>query len=312
MNTKNILITSGIIVILTITFYLLFFTKNYKNPHDFTIAIVQSATHPALDKARTGFINTIKTIMPDVLFIEKNGERSISSLHAIMDELQTTKYIDLLYTIATPALSAAAQREKERPIVFTAVTDPSILHLEAQENICGVTDAVDEQQVLNMIVETFSPRQIAILFDPAESNSVLSKNRMQGYAKPLQITMVEYAVSSSLDIQTALEHMNNIDCVILPTDNLLASAISLITRVLKEKRVPCISLFPVEDGVALYAGIDYYDAGCQAAHIAIAILKGEKKPNEIGFVREKNQIIKQNTHELTSLGITVADKNNKK
>jgi len=279
-------------------------TNKEENQDNFTIAIVQSATHPALDNAKAGFIDTIEKILPGTMCIEKNGERSVSALHAIMDELQSRKYIDLFYAIATPALSAVAQREKEKPIVFTAVTDPAILHLEKQNNVCGVTDEVDKQNVLNVIFKTFSPKQIAILFDQAESNSVLSKNRIVSYARDNQIAVLEYAVSSSLDIQTAIEHMTDVDCVILPTDNLLASAISLITRLLAEKQIPCASFFPVTDGVAFYAGVDYYEAGCQAAQIAASIIKGEKTAQEIGFMRDEKQIIQYNDAVLASFGIT--------
>jgi len=305
MNKGNTLIIGTIFGLLISAYLFVFFQEKNQDEHSgVVIAVIQSATHPALDDARIGFIETINKILPETIIMEKNGERSVSALHAIMDEVQSIKYIDLFYAIGTPALSAVAHREKEKPIVFTAVTDPTILHLEAQNNLCGVTDAVDEQKVLSTVIKTFSPKKVAILFDPAESNSVLSKNRMLSYARDNQIAIVEYAVSSSLDIQTAIEHMENIDCVVLPTDNLLASAISLITRLLAEKQIPCVSFFPVANGVAFYVGVDYYDAGCQAAHIAASIVKGEITANEIGFMKDKKQIIQYNNAVLATFGIT--------
>jgi|GEM_PF-4014037 len=306
---KRDLLVSGIVIGLGVLLYFLFSVKKQEKKDGFAIAIVQSATHPALDNARQGFIDTVTEFAPETLFIVKNGERSVSTLHAIMDELETMDYVDLLYAIATPALSAVAKREQKRPIVFTAVTDPTILHLEARSNVCGVTDAVDEASVLRVVFDLFSPKRIAILFDPAEANSVLSKNRIVTYAKDHSVFVSEYGVSSVLDIQTVLEHMTDIDCVVLPTDNLLASAITLVTRILKEKHIPCITLFPVTEDVALYAGVDYYSAGCEVARMAISILKGEKNPNDFGFMRDEKQIVHYNEDVLTSLGVTVPEKN---
>lgn len=298
-------IVIGISITCAAILYFVFNVRQEKKDANFAIAIVQSATHPALDQARQGFIDSIKQIAPETIFIVKNGERSVTGLHAIMDELVGMKYLDLLYAIGTPALSAVAYRDEQRPIVFTAVTDPTTLHLERRNNICGVTDAVDEAVVLKKIITLFSPKQIAVLFDPAEANSVFSKNRMLSYAKEDNVSVVEYAVSSVLDIQTAIEHMSDIDCVVLPTDNLLASAISLITRILKEKNIPCVSLFPVDEGVVFYAGVDYYDAGCTAAEYAMSILQDKKAPKDIGFSRDKRQKIKYNDAVLLSFGISV-------
>jgi len=117
---------------------------------------------------------------------------------------------------------------------------------------------------------------------------------MMQYAKEHDYKAHEYAVTSPLEIKVVLEQIESVDFVILPADNLLALAISLITETLKQRNIPCISCFPVEKDVLLYAGTDYYKAGEKVAAIAIILLKKEKKPKDFGFTKLNVDTLKYN------------------
>jgi ABC-type uncharacterized transport system substrate-binding protein len=118
--------------------------------------------------------------------------------------------------------------------------------------------------------------------------------------------MVSYAVSSPVDISSVIEQLQKNDCVIVPTDNLLASAISLISRLLSEKEIPFVSLFPTEES-CMYAGINYQEAGEKAAEIAIVLLKGQKKPEQIGVMSSDAGNIHYNTSQCAIYGVPIPD-----
>jgi putative ABC transport system substrate-binding protein len=55
-------------------------------------------------------------------------------------------------------------------------------------------------------------------------------------------------------------------------------------------------------------GLDYPDNGYQSAvNMAIPILKGQKKPEEIAIVKQKNNIVAINTAAAQQQGVTLPD-----
>ena len=76
---------------------------------------MQTASHPALDAAREGFMHTMQNkLHSDISFIVQNAEGSIAHAHAIAQRFQSNKKIDGFFAIATPAAQALAAVEKNR------------------------------------------------------------------------------------------------------------------------------------------------------------------------------------------------------
>jgi putative tryptophan/tyrosine transport system substrate-binding protein len=270
------------------------------------VGVVKTATHEALNAAEYGFIEKMRALDPQISFIKKNAEGSVQTLSAIAEDM-THEHIQLFYVIATPALEAIARQEKNKPIVFVAVTDPGVLSLQDQDNVCGITDSIDERTFLDAVFRAFSgERRFVVLYNPAELNSANSTRKLLNYAIQQQKKMISYAVSSAVDISSVIEQLQKNDCVILPADNLLASAISFIARLLAEKEIPFVSLFPTEES-CVNAGINYQQAGEKAAEIAIELLKGQKKPESCGVMSSAADSIRYNKSQCAMYGAQVPD-----
>ena len=71
--------------------------------------------------------------------------------------------------------------------------------------------------------------------------------------------------------------MSQTEVLFIPTDNLIVSAISLITELSKETKIPVVggSADVVEQGVLFTYGANYEALGRQTAKLAIRILEGE-------------------------------------
>src|SRR5436190_7684961 len=106
----------------------------------YTIGILQTASHPALDAARQGFIDEIQSQVNDkVNFVINNGQGSISTIHTIAQQFHAKQDIDGIFAIATPAVQAMVSIEKEKPICIAAVSVTPALFL-SEKNVCGVSD----------------------------------------------------------------------------------------------------------------------------------------------------------------------------
>src|SRR5690242_20351632 len=115
MKHITFLITISIIIIIGHQLH-----KKYSSPKNTStllIGILQTASHPALDATRQGFVDSIKNTIKNVEFIIYNGEGSISQLHTMAHSFHINKNIDAIFAIATPAAQAIVHTEKEKPII---------------------------------------------------------------------------------------------------------------------------------------------------------------------------------------------------
>jgi putative tryptophan/tyrosine transport system substrate-binding protein len=286
-KTKKILILFFTVIIAALLVYY-FFSFQKKSEKTYHIAILKTASHPALDLAERGFKKVVQEkLKNDVSFETKNANDSIAAMDIIADTFVFDPSIALFYAIATPALQAISQKEKYRPIVFSAVTDPSDLQLEKQHNACGVTDFIDADAQLSLIT-TLCPttKTIAVPFNNAEINSVYAVSRIKAACKKRNITVIEVGVIQAADIVSALEQKaTHVDLILTPTDNLVAISMPIIASFSQSHNIPLV----VSDntlllqGAVASCGIDYFKLGKKAGNIAISILEQKQTPKKIGY-----------------------------
>ena len=99
------------------------------------------------------------------------------------------------------------------------------------------------------------------------------------------------------------------DAVYLPTDNLVASVVSLITdkATAAKKIVFGAEAAHVKGGALITQGVSYYEIGKEAGKMAIDILKNGKKPSEIKFKTMPLNEIVINEKTLAALGISLPE-----
>ena len=145
-----------------------------------TIGILQTASHPALDAARDGFISEIKKQINGVEIILQNSQGSIPQAHAIAQQFHSNKKFDGFFAIATPTTQAMSAVEKERPIFVTAVTDPNALGLIYPDtNVTGTNDMINVAAAIEMLTELLpNAKKIGIVYTAGEENSIAMAKQM--------------------------------------------------------------------------------------------------------------------------------------
>ena len=116
------------------------------------------------------------------------------------------------------------------------------------------------------------------MYTTNERNSeVQVEEAKEAFAKA-GIEAITKGISSTNDVQdTAKSLMSQTEVLFIPTDNMIVSAISLITELSKETKIPVVggSADVVEQGVLFTYGANYEALGRQTAKLAIRILEGE-------------------------------------
>ncbi len=288
--------------------------KKSEHKRAFTFGIIQTASHPALDAVREGFMDVIRENKGDIVdFIMRNGQGSISTIHTIAQQFHAKQDTDAVFAIATPAAQAIISVEKEKPIIIAAVTvTPELFDHFSAPNICGVNDMIDVRKEIEAM-KTLLPKtakKVGILFCSAEVNSVTTSKIMVTELERAGYEPLLIAVASEVDMEPAVASaVRKVDALLCPTDNVIANSIALIANIAAKAQKPLIvsDNLLVEQGALMARGVDYYESGKQAGIIALQVLEKKKKPQDIGIVTANTTEIYVNKQVLDTLGLTVSD-----
>ncbi len=309
---KMILIIVIIITVVT-SFIIIKRTKKTGSPTALTIGILQTASHPALDASRDGFIEELKNKMGNnIEFITQNAQGSVAQSHAIAQQFHANKNITGFFAIATPAAQAMSALEKEKPIFIAAVTDPNALGLlHPTTNVCGVKDMINVKAEIEMLTQLIPhAKTIGLIYTSGETNSIALTQQMQAELEAQGLNPVSFAISNESDIQAIVElACRKTDVILAPTDNTIASAISLIAEITIKNKKPLIvsDNMLVKFGALAARGVDYKASGKKAAQIAYEVLVNKKKPHELPVEQAQSEQIVINKNTLKTLELTIPE-----
>ena len=279
----------------------------------YTLGILQTASHPALDAARDGFIEELKNKMGDTIeFVIHNAQGSVAQAHAIAQQFRANKQFNGFFAIATPAAQAMSALEKEKPIFISAVTDPNALGLiHPTTNVCGIKDMINVKAEIEMMKHLIPhAKTVGLIYTSGETNSVAMIQQMHAELEAQGLTPVNFAIGNECDMQAIVElACRKTDVILAPTDNTVASTISLITAITLKNKKPLIvsDNMLVKFGALAARGVDYKASGQLAAHIAYEVLVKGKKPYELPIKQAHSEQIVINQTTLSELGLTIPE-----
>ena len=317
IQKKIALIVLGIILCISV---LIILKNRYGtiNKAEFTIGILQTVSHPALDNVREGFMRELKNKLgDDVNFIVQNAEGSTAHAQSIARSFHANKNVNGILAIATLAAQVMANVEKEKPIFISAVTDPGVLGIiHPKTNVCGISDMIDVSAEIEMLKRLLPDvKTVALLFNPGEINSVVMADKMKSELKKSGIAIVEMGLTSEVDVPNAVSiACKKSDAILVPLDNTVASTIQLISKLTLKAGIPFIvsDNLLVKNGALAARGVDYIQCGEQAAIMAFKVLCEDKKPADLGIERPKSDTIFINKKTLNKLKLNVPEKLNGK
>ena len=249
------------------------------------IGIIQLVEHPALDASCQGFLDALKDngyIDGQNIVVDfQNGQGDQSNLATIADRFVANKS-DLILAIATPAALAVAGKTTEIPILATAITDfVSSRLVESNEapgtNVSGTSDMASIADQIALIKD-FAPeaKTVGLLYNSGEVNSVIQADAAKTAIEAAGYTYVEKTITSSNEVQQAAEALVRIcDVIYLPTDNVIASSMPLVSAVTVDAKIPviCGEEGMVRSGGLATLGINYYKLGYQTGLMAVKLFQ---------------------------------------
>lgn len=280
------------------------------------IGILQYVEHESLTAAREGFVDELEKLGykdgENIVIDYKNSQGDQANLQTISESLVADN--DLVLGIATPAAQSLQTNSTDTPILFTAVTDPVSADLvESMEKPGGIATGTSDMSPIDKQVELLQKvmpdvKKVGIMYTTSERNSEVQVEEAEKAFKAAGIETVVKGISSTNDVQdTAKSLMKQTEVIFIPTDNIIVSAISTLTELSKEEKIPVVggSADVVESGVLFSYGANYEELGRQTAKLADRILKGEEVSEVSAEYPEALQVV-VNEEMAELLGVDVS------
>ena len=301
---KNQLNKRHLKIQLILTLLILLFSKVlFSQPEPPLIAITQIVEHPSIDAIREGALKYLQDAGlkkdKDFTWVYNNaqGNQSINIQIA-------QKFIGMgpkvILAISTPSAQAilANRKDNEISMVFGAVSDPVGAKIVStlqknQETVTGVSDAPPlAAQVL--LIQTMFPRlkNLGILYNPGEVNSVNTRNNLKKHLVDKGINLIEMPViNASMLMGAAQKLIGQVEAIYVPQDNLIISAIEVLIRLQDEHKIPVFTSDQgsVQQGALACVGINYFESGKVAGEMILKILKGQRAGSIPTYFSDKTQ-----------------------
>ncbi|NRB66747.1 MAG: ABC transporter substrate-binding protein [Vibrio sp.] len=254
--------------------------------------------------AERGFIDYLSGKM-NVRYtvLDANRDKFVLKQH-----LENIEYLkpDLIYTFGTTITlnllgtehnPSQFRENSDTPVVFSIVTDPvgsKIVNAldEDGRNFTGVSHIVPHDVQLNAISQLSGIQTIGIIFNPLESNAVVTARNIQTlsarfkkdvYLYPLR-TRNDKPDSSSVEKVVDLMIEDGVQLAYLPPDSYIISQGKSIVDNLHQQGIATFSATesPIRKHDALFGIVSrYYNVGQFAGHKAEQILSGKYIPSDV-------------------------------
>ena len=248
------------------------------------IGIAKFVTHPALDALEKGVQDEVLASRSEMQFDLQNANADMSTAAQIAQRFKSSKTA-VAVGIATPTAQALANAIKDFPVIYCAVTDPVSAGLvesfeKGGANVTGTSDMTPVREQLDLLVSLKPITRVGHIYNAGEANSVKLAELVKAYCDEKGLEFVPSTVTNSSEVRQALLSIaGRIDGVYLGNDNTVFSALSAVTDICNERKLPLVSADPssAETLPVLAAmGFDYYAMGRATGKIVLRVLSGEK------------------------------------
>jgi len=251
------------------------------------IHLIELVDAPAIEDTRkgvlTGLLESGLVEGRDYEIRLLNAQGDMATLSNLIDAAMTGQ-ADMVYTISTPALQAAMNKVRDRPVLFALALDPLLIgdggtRDAHRANVAGVFNRSPFEGMMKVVRECLpGARSIGTLFAPSEANSVNFRNGLEQAAKEAGLRLVAVPSNSPAEVPDAALALTQrgIDAICQIDDNLHGAAFPAIVAAARRAQLPVFGFSSTQasQGAAVVLSNDHFDGGRESAMIAAQVIRG--------------------------------------
>ena len=278
-----------------------------------TISINQFLEHPSLDEAVRGFKEQLAQDGIEATYNLYTAQANMATTASIVNQIIGERP-DLILAVATPSAQATAQKIKDIPVLFSAVSDPLSSGLvdsleRPGHNVTGTSDMspIDEQMALIREIHP-QARSLGIIFNAGETNSPAQIKLLEAVCPKYGFKLEQATTVNTAGVyQAAKSLVGRADIIYLLMDNTVISNIETIRKICVENQIPLYSseTDSVRRASIASLALSYYELGRQTAKMAKRILSGEARPADIPVETQKEVALVINLKAARDMGVTL-------
>ena len=246
------------------------------------VAVVKQMDHASLDEIANAITARLDEIAAEQgITIDYGQVYSGQGDETILNQIGAQVVadgVDVIIPVATTAaqLMTVAAEGTGIPVVYAAVSDPEQADLLDLDYVTGMSDALNTQFILDMMLAQDPEVQtVGLLYSLSEPNSTKPIAEAKEYLDGKGIAYKEYTANSVDEVIAAAGTLiaDGVDAVFTPTDNKIMEAELAIAPELAEAGIPHYTGADsfVRNGAFTTCGVNYTDLGTQTADLAYQV-----------------------------------------
>jgi putative ABC transport system substrate-binding protein len=281
----------------------------------FKIGVTVIVSHPALEADQQGFEKAIAEAGLEAEYDYQNAQGDMANATTIAQKFKNDE-LDLVHAIATPTSQAAVKVIKNKPIVYSSVTDPVDAGLvktmgPSGTNVTGISDAWPIERQIELYHQMVpSAKKWGTVYNAGDANSVKSIGWTRDAMKKFGLELVEVTISNSAEVYSGAQTLvGRVDAIYITSDNTVVSALESVVKVANNKKIPLFGgdTTTVETGMIAAYGLNYFQVGYSAGKKAVLVLEGQD-PGTIPSGLTENLSLWINLKAAEEQGVTVSEK----
>lgn len=278
------------------------------------IGVIQLIENGAFNDMRDGIVEQLKANGYTNIDVQC-AQGDASAIQTIAQNMADGSY-KAVFTIATPATQAMVNQECDTPVFFCAVSAPVAAGVitdmsKPDKNATGTSNAIPVEDIFSFSSKlTPDVKTYGFLYCMSEVNSVNTAGAAKEYCDANGISYEEITVTNSSEVQQAVQTLaDKVDAIFIPNDSVIQSAMTTVTEVARDKKIPVYgsSATMVDSGAFATIAISDVEIGKMTADMGLKYLKDNTPVADIpAVVVPANQtVINQTT--LDALGIEIPE-----
>lgn len=285
-----------------------------KASSDDKIGVLYLIENGAFNDMKNGIVDELKANGYTNIDVQC-AQGDATTLQTIAQNMADGSY-KAVFTVATPATQAMVNQECDTPTFFCAVSAPVaagvITDMEKPDkNATGTSNAIPIENIFEFAGKlTPDVKKWGFIYCTSEDNSVNTVKSAKDYCDKNGIGYDEVTVTNSSEVAQAAQTLaDKVDAIFIPNDSVVHSAMTTVTEVTRDKKIPVYasSKTTVVSGAFATIAISDTEIGEITADMGLQYLKDGKAVTDIPsvVVPASETVINKTTME--TLGITIPD-----